>query len=356
MAFNLYAGNYKKLLVLPIVLTVILAYLAFVSPGLQQGLDIKGGTLIVVQTDSPANQAQVEDALQQNFDLVDLKVTATSFGVRIQFAESKSLGEAKQLLLSANQQLDSNPAQAKQLAIQAVSKLQKYNPDSQDLSGLDPKDAVNEAQNAVFKANENFSDQLQSVLYSTLNLNPDESRLQKKDVGAALGQIFWQNAITVTLIGMICITIVVFLFFREFIPTIAIVEAAIFDVLAALAFMAILNVPLSLATIPGLLMLIGYSIDTDILLTTRVLRKKEGTDRERAMDSLFTGMTMTITGLVGVTVMMLLSFTTGITLIYELGVVLVGGMLGDIIATWFTNGPILLWYAERKKKAKGVMN
>ena len=45
------------------------------------------------------------------------------------------------------------------------------------------------------------------------------------------------------------------------------------------------------------LMLIGYSVDTDILLTTRALKKQEGTINERIYGAFKTGIFMNVTAL-----------------------------------------------------------
>jgi len=116
--------------------------------------------------------------------------------------------------------------------------------------------------------------------------------------------------------------------------------------------MAFFGIPVSLSSIASLLMLIGYSIDTDILLTTRVLKKKEGTARERATDSMLTGMTMTSTALAAAAVMLVISLFNQMTVIFDIAIILVGGLAGDIIGTWLWNAPILLWYAEHKEKKR----
>ncbi len=152
--------------------------------------------------------------------------------------------------------------------------------------------------------------------------------------------------------AIILITIVIFFFFREIIPSAAIVSCAVFDILAGMASMAFLGIPVSLSSIASLLMLIGYSIDTDILLTTRVLKKREGTAIERAADSMVTGMTMTSTALGALAVMLAISLFSQITVIFDIAIVLVGGLLGDLIGTWLWNAPILLWYAEWKEKKR----
>ena len=122
--------------------------------------------------------------------------------------------------------------------------------------------------------------------------------------------------------------------------------------MAALAAMAVFNVPLSLATIPTVLLVIGYSIDTDIMLTTRVLKRKDNTPSERASESLITGVTMTSTALIAVIVMMVLSYFAQVDVMFNIAFILVFGLLADLIGTWLMNAPMLLWYVEGKNKRK----
>jgi preprotein translocase subunit SecF len=150
----------------------------------------------------------------------------------------------------------------------------------------------------------------------------------------------------------ILITIIIFLFFREFIPSIIIMACAAFDVCATLAAMALFQIPLSLATIPAILMLVGYSVDTDILLTTRVLKRKDKDDRGRAMDAFNTGVTMTGTTLAAVTTMLIVSYFAQMVTVFELAAVLFFGLIADLAGTWLMNASILLWYVERRKKVR----
>ena len=118
--------------------------------------------------------------------------------------------------------------------------------------------------------------------------------------------------------------------------------------------MAIFQIPLSLATIPALLMLIGYSVDTDIMLTTTVLKRREKELHERAGDALVTGLTMTTTTVAALFVMLILSYFGQIIIVFEIAAVLLFGLFADLISTWFMNAEILLWYAKRKNKKSGV--
>ncbi|MCR4368773.1 MAG: MMPL family transporter, partial [archaeon] len=168
----------------------------------------------------------------------------------------------------------------------------------------------------------------------------------------SLGENFYQTGILVSAIAIILVIIVIFLFFREVIPSGAILLAIIFDIAGALGLMSIFGIPLSLATIPALVMLIGYSVDTDVMLTTRVLKRKEGTPRERAHESMITGLTMTLTTLAALTVMIILSYFSQLEVVFQIAAVLLFGLCADLISTWLMNAPILLWYVEKKEGKK----
>lgn len=336
-------------MILPVIFAVLMLFFIFVSPGVKPGLDLKGGTMLIVQADQALDVESLENALKENFDLEELKVTSTGMGVRVQYAQSTLIARSLEGLEEAQSLLASNPTEAKQKAIEMVQGLGGLLDSVPDLTSLEPNIALESARNSLSLAEEQFNVQVQETVLQSLNLLPEEARFQKKEVGTSLGQAFWQNAINVIIAAIILITIVIFVFFREIVPSAAIIIAALIDILAALGGMSLFGIPLSLSTIPALLMLVGYSIDTDILLTTRLLKKRGENPAIRALDSMKTGLTMTSTTLVAVFVMLVLAYYAQITIIFEIAAVLFFGLIGDLISTWLLNAPILLWYAERKK-------
>jgi preprotein translocase subunit SecF len=114
------------------------------------------------------------------------------------------------------------------------------------------------------------------------------------------------------------------------------------------AVATLLGFSLTLSSVAALLMIIGYSVDTDILLTTRLLKRRDKTVYERANDTLKTGLTVTTTLIGAALVMLIVSWMAQITTIFEIAAIVLFGMAGDLISTWFTNAPILLWYWEKK--------
>jgi len=105
---------------------------------------------------------------------------------------------------------------------------------------------------------------------------------------------------------------------------------------------------MSSAGIIALLMLIGYSVDTNILLTTRLLKRHEGTVNQRIFGAFKTGITMTLTSLLAIVIALLVvkSFSPILTQIFT---ILSIGLCFDILNTWVTNTSILKWYMEKKK-------
>jgi len=351
--FNLYEGDYKKYLFIPAILFVIFLILIFVTPGITPGIDLKGGTSIIVRSDSPLSIEALEPVLVEKYNLTELQLGTVSspagYGLFLQFSENADLAQAESLLDKAQEQLSSNPDNAKQLALQSITFSSKFT-SVRDASSLSPSQAVESAEQAALKADESFHVGLQNTISETFGLG-DDIKIQKREIGPSLGENFFNTGITVSVIGFLLVLMVVFLFFREVLPSIAIILAIIFDIFGALALMSVFGIPLSLATIPALLMLIGYSVDTDLMLTTRLLKRKEGTPRERAHGSMLTGLTMTVTTLAALTVMATLSYFGQLQVVFEISAVLLFGLLADLLSTWLMNTPMLLWYVERKEES-----
>jgi preprotein translocase subunit SecF len=115
----------------------------------------------------------------------------------------------------------------------------------------------------------------------------------------------------------------------------------------ALGGLALLQFQFSLASLTGFLLMIGFSVDTNILLTTHVLKRVGGEPRERMATAMRTGFTITGTTLATMICINILVTNPSIT---QLATVLTFGLAGDLFNTWFLNGGALIWYMERQKR------
>ncbi|MBS3083548.1 preprotein translocase subunit SecF [Candidatus Pacearchaeota archaeon] len=166
--------------------------------------------------------------------------------------------------------------------------------------------------------------------------------------GSTLGKNFYKQLVTAVIISFILMSFVIFVLFRTFIPSIAVIFAAFADIVMTLAMVDILGIRLSVAGIAAFLMLIGYSVDTDILLTSAVLKKRGDTVNKRIHRAFKTGIFMTLTGLVAVIPAFFI--VTGLPDSFRQIFLILGlGLFADIINTWLTNASIIKWYSDYKK-------
>mgnify|MGYP000259455349 CR=1 FL=1 len=138
-------------------------------------------------------------------------------------------------------------------------------------------------------------------------------------------------------------SLLAFALFRTFVPSIAIIISAFSDIVIPLAVLSLLQVKISLGTIAALLMLIGYSVDSDILLNNHILRRR-GEFYESTYAAMQTGVSMTVTSMSAMAVMAVMATFFGIDLMSQIGFVLFLGLAADLMNTYMLNLSLLRWY------------
>ncbi|PKG32429.1 protein translocase subunit SecF [Methanoregula sp.] len=172
---------------------------------------------------------------------------------------------------------------------------------------------------------------------------PDASINQ---ISETFGKSLQYQAFIALIFSFIGMAIVVFLSFRTFVPSVAVVLSAFADIVMTAAAMNFVGITLTLGTTAALLMLIGYSVDSDILLTNRVL-KRQGKLQEKLAGAFHTGIVMTSTTFAAITALFIVSWIGSIQILMEISAVLLIGLLFDVINTWLTNAAILKWYVQK---------
>lgn len=268
--------SYKPLIAIPVIITIIAVAILAIN-GLDQGIELKGGTIADLQLQQPIDESQLEDIISEGLRTNEVDVISNS------------------------------PTQA-----------------TVEISG---------------EAN-----------YETLQntLNGTATILSFRSLGAvlsaeALTQVYWALGF-----AFLFMAITVFIIFRSFVPSIAVILAALSDIIIAAGGMSLFGIPLSLASVGALLLLIGYSVDTDVLLTTRVLKRREGTITERAIDAMKTGLTMAITSIGAMITLyvVVMIFIPSAQVLADIAAVLIIGLAADILVTWLMNLGILRLYME----------
>lgn len=269
--------SYKPLMAVPVIITIIaLAILA--TNGLNESVDLKGGTIVTMHLEKPVDQDQLKGLIETGLNTSDVTVNS-----------------------------------------------------------------INNDQATVTLGTEADASTFTNAVNGTATI------LSYRSVGPVLSSTALTQVWYTLIFAFIFMSVTVFIVFRNFVPSVAVILAALSDIIIAAGGMSLFGIPLSLASVGALLLLIGYSVDTDILLTTRVLKRREGTVTERAMNAMKTGLTMaaaSIGSMVALYVIVLVFIPSAATL-QNIAEVLMIGLIADVMATWLMNLGILRWYLER---------
>ena len=175
-----------------------------------------------------------------------------------------------------------------------------------------------------------------------------DHEFRAKEISGEFATGFFRTTIIAVLIAFVFMAIVVKLYFKLLIPSLAVVLAAFSDIVITIAIFNIAGLKLAPGSIAAFLMLIGYSVDTDILLSTKALKEKSGTLNERMFGAFKTGLVMSMTTITAVAVAYYFSQAD---ILKQIMTVLFIGLNVDIINTWIQNTAILKWYIEKKERA-----
>jgi preprotein translocase subunit SecF len=200
----------------------------------------------------------------------------------------------------------------------------------------------------IIEASDIDADTLVADLKEKLKLKEGEYSVEI--MGSSLGASFFQETLKALIFAFVFMGIAVFAYFRIPIPSFAVILCAFSDIIGTIAITNMMGMKISTAGIAAFLMLIGYSVDTDILLTTRVLRRKPGISvMDATIEAMKTGFMMNVTALCAVIITLLL---TQSDVIKQIMIILLVGLLVDLIFTWVQNAGILRLYFERREARK----
>jgi len=276
--YERFLESYKPLIAIPVVITII-ALILTLTIGLEQGIDLKGGTTAVIQLEKPVSQSELDALISDGISNNQVEVMISDNQANVEIAGDINV------------------------------------------------------------------EKLSSILEGTGTISSYRS------IGPVLGEEAMNQVYYALAFAFIFMSITVFIIFRDFVPSLAIILAAVSDIIIAIGGMSLFGIPLSVASVGAILMLIGYSVDTDILLTTRILKRKEGTVTQRAKEAMKTGFTMAVTSISAmVTLYLVVIFIIpSAQTLADIAAVLIMGLVADIMTTWLMNLGILRWYVEDRK-------
>ncbi len=190
-------------------------------------------------------------------------------------------------------------------------------------------------------------DEIKSAIENFLGYKLSDENLTIEFTGSSLSKSFYNQLIMALIISFVLMSITIFIIFRTFIPSIAVIFAVLGDIIIPLAIINFFGMRVSAAGIAAFLMLIGYSVDTDILLTTRALKTKGGTLNNRIYRAFKTGTFITMTALIAVIPSFLVM--SGLPDSFrQIFIILSIGLCADVFNTWLTNASLIKWYCVNR--------
>jgi len=190
-----------------------------------------------------------------------------------------------------------------------------------------------------------ISVQLEDVINTLKDSNIPMDSYSAEIIGPALGEAFFNQVRNVLIIAFGLMGVMIFFVYKNPLPSFSIVFAVAGDIIAALAITSLFGVSIGFAGFVSLLMFIAYAVDTNIVLTSSLLKIKKEDFKKEYKKALRTGLTMTFAVVLTMSVVLILSTSKLLT---NIAAVLLVGFLADIIFTWIFNASLLRYYIERR--------
>jgi preprotein translocase subunit SecF len=332
---NWYDKNYKKMLIAPVVLlSASFLFLAFfyIQTGdiILKDVSLTGGTSITVFTE--ISSQDLESKLLEDLSDFEIKTISDNSGRQLQLVITTN-EESTEVLVSSLEEV-------------LGEELTEENSSRETTSASLSKDFYKQLVVAVILA---FF-WMAAVVFTIFAKG---KRLKAKVIILNILFGFFMGKLFLTLPPALALPLflafagyLIYIYIKNSIPAFAVMLSAFAGIVMTLTVVDIVGMKLSTAGIVAFLMLIGYSVDTDILLTTRLLRKKESVNAA-LLGAFKTGTTMTITSITAVTTALIVVFPFG-SVLNQIFIILLIGLIIDLFNTWITNASILKWYMEQQ--------
>ncbi len=328
-----YDKNYKKLLIIPAVLLALsLIYLGifYMQTGdvINKDISLTGGTSISIDTD--ISSTDLESALSETLTDFSIQIISDNSGNQIQLVIT--IGEEQTEVLETTLE--------EFLEYELTSENSSQQTTSASLSSEFYKQLVIAVLLAFF-----WMAAVVFIIFAKGKKVKFWTIVLNVLLGFFMGNFFLTiNPILAGIIFLAFATILIRTYIKNSVPSFAVMLSAFADIVMTLAIVDLLGIKLSTAGIVAFLMLIGYSVDTDILLTTRILKKHESINN--ALFGAFkTGTTMTLTSIIAITSALIIVYPFG-SVLNQIFIILLIGLGFDLFNTWVTNASIIKWYAE----------
>ncbi len=289
-----YLQNYRKMIFIPIIFIIIFAssigyYYHVHGELVNEGISLAGGTSIVVSTNQSVSPTLIASSLG-----TDLKQPATVSVITAPF----------------------------------TNKITGY---------------------SITVGNNVNTTVLESDISKVLNIPVNSADSSVDLVSATLAQSSLYSSLILLGIAFILVAAVSLFYFRSMWQAFSNIISIIADIINIIGVLDIIGFSFSTASIAGILMIMGYSADRNIILATNILKREEASMKYRLAKTIKTSLTMDAAALV--TFIILFLGTTNSTL-QDIAIILIIGVIFDDFTVWILNGSTQLYGMKYKEAVK----
>ncbi|MCX6773916.1 MAG: hypothetical protein NTY68_02855 [Candidatus Micrarchaeota archaeon] len=354
METNIYKNNLY--LVFTAIALGLIVFSLFNIGNLKYGVEFKGGTLVIVDTNQSVDPVVIQEKLKsEGYADVKIDYFQTPYGYRLEAEipnsnEIEYVESIKDILNVYVENLSYKMANNKSYDSD-YNEIMTILDKSSEMSGLSYNKTVKNPREYLTQFDSMYKQvrtDYENGIKDTLTKYVSAESFSFQTISPTLSLSIISKATNAAIMSAILSIILVFFLFRNIGPSIAVLTGAASDITISVGLMALFQIPLTLASFSALLGLIGYSLDTDILLTTNILKKaRDETAEESAWKAMHTGVLMTISGILSFGVLFYISWTLQIPVYYQIASTMLLGLLGDLFATWGINGVMLLRFSKK---------
>lgn len=332
---KLYNSNYKRVLVIPaIILSLAIIYLAifYMQTGdiIRKDVSLTGGTSITILTDKSSHELQ--EYLSNSIQDFEVKTISDNTGAQLELIITARDSDSKTLKSELESFLG--------------HELTSENSSTETTSASLSEDFYKQLVIAIILAF-SWMSAVVFLIFSKGKKVKFQVVMLNIILGFFLGNFFLTiNPIISAVIFIGIMASLIAIYIKRSIPAFAVILSAFSSIVMTLSLVDFIGMEMSTAGIVAFLMLIGYSVDTDILLTSRLLKRKEGINK--ALFGAFkTGTTMTITSIVAIATALIAVYSFE-SVLNQIFTILLIGLCFDLFNTWIANASIIKWHLEAK--------
>ncbi len=187
---------------------------------------------------------------------------------------------------------------------------------------------------------------LQDAVSSALGIPINSSDSSVTFISASLAQNQLYSSFILLGVAFVLVALVSLFYFRNAWQAFSNVVSIISDIINIIGVLDIIGFSFSTASIAGILMIMGYSADRNIILATNILKRKEATMKYRLVHTIKTSLTMDAAALA---TFLVLFFGTSNSTIHSIAIILIVGVIFDDFTVWILNGSTQLFGLKYKE-------